>query len=45
MLLFLFLFFSVQCELSVHLIAHSHDDVGWLHSPYEYYYGPKLETN
>lgn len=28
-----------QGVLNVHLIAHSHDDVGWLKTPDEYYYG------
>lgn len=28
-------------ELNVHIIAHSHDDVGWLKTIDEYYYGTK----
>lgn len=27
--------------LHVHLVPHSHDDVGWLKNPDEYYYGDK----
>jgi hypothetical protein len=36
---FLLFKFHVKSKLTVHLIAHSHDDVGWVWSPYEYYYG------
>ncbi|KAK4872844.1 hypothetical protein RN001_014873 [Aquatica leii] len=28
-------------EVNVHLIAHSHDDVGWLKTPDQYYYGSR----
>lgn len=27
--------------LNVHLVAHSHDDVGWLKTLDEYFYGEK----
>ena len=28
-------------KVHVHLVPHSHDDVGWLKNPDEYYYGDK----
>ena len=28
-------------EVTVHLVHHSHDDVGWLETVDEYYYGDK----
>lgn len=28
--------------LNVHLISHTHDDVGWLKTIDQYYYGSKL---
>ena len=30
---------STHGELEVHMILHSHDDVGWNKTPKEYYYG------
>jgi hypothetical protein len=30
-------------KLNVHLVAHTHNDVGWLKTVDEYYYGSKLQ--
>ncbi len=32
---------SGEPPLTVHVVAHTHDDVGWLKNPDEYYYGAK----
>lgn len=36
-------FLSLSGFINVHLVPHSHDDVGWLKSLDEYYYGDKME--
>ena len=40
--------FAFQCgkdkgKLQVHLVAHTHDDVGWLKTVDEYFYGKKMD--
>ena len=42
--------FAFQCgkdkgKLQVHLVAHTHDDVGWLKTVDEYFYGKKMDLN
>jgi hypothetical protein len=32
-------------KLTVHLVHHSHDDVGWLKTVDEYYYGENMGTH
>ena len=35
---------TISEKLNVHLIAHSHDDVGWLKTVDQYYYGNDQQT-
>jgi hypothetical protein len=32
-------------KLNVHIVAHTHDDVGWLKTVDQYYYGCELEVD
>ena len=42
-LLFLYYYSPQPDKLNVHLICHSHDDVGWLKTVDEYYYGSQRQ--
>ncbi|KAK9903926.1 hypothetical protein WJX75_000663 [Coccomyxa subellipsoidea] len=35
----------VEGKLNVHLVAHSHDDAGWLRTFLQYYYGSQIYKN
>ena len=44
LLMFALFYVSGNCEpLNVHLVPHTHDDVGWLKTVDQYYYGGKSE--